>query len=382
MKYKTLGRTGIDVGIIGLGAEHLEFAPRETVISVVNEALENGVNYIDLFMASPTIRDNMGIALKNRRHNTMIAGHLCSAFKNGQYFRTRDHGISEQFFHDLLNRLQTDYIDFLMLHYIDEPSDVEAAFGPQGLIELAQRLQREGKARYIGISSHSLIAALEAVNSGLIDVLMFPVNPAFDTLPGDMPYTVIREYNWHDRMKVARGEANIERSDLYRACGSKGVGIIGMKPYAAGRLFNPANPSSIVLTPVQCIHYALSQPAVCSVVPGCKTPDEMRAALAYLTATDEEKDFSSININTLWKLSHSCMYCNHCLPCPLGIDIGGVTKLADIAAYSLNEQIVAEYRTLNAKASDCIECGECIRRCPFEVDIMVNMKKAVEIFGD
>ena len=75
MRYRKLGRTGVDVGIVGLGAEHLEFASREVVTSVVDEALDGGVNYIDLFMASPGVRDNFGVVLKNKRHQVMIAGH-------------------------------------------------------------------------------------------------------------------------------------------------------------------------------------------------------------------------------------------------------------------------------------------------------------------
>ena len=96
MRYRKLGRTTVDVGVVGLGAEHLEHVSRDTVISVVNEALDQGVNYIDLFMASPGVRDNFGVVLKNKRHSVMIAGHLGAAFKNGQYYRTRDSAVSEK----------------------------------------------------------------------------------------------------------------------------------------------------------------------------------------------------------------------------------------------------------------------------------------------
>jgi len=153
-----------------------------------------------------------------------------------------------------------------------------------------------------------------------------------------------------------------------------------MKPYAAGVLFRE-NPTSMVLTPVQCLNYALSQPAVCTVVPGCKNVAEMNAALAFLEATDEEKDYSAINANTMWKLKGSCMYCNHCLPCPVGIDIGITTRITDTAGYEINDNIVSEYEALSAKASACTECGVCVERCPFGVDVIANMNRAVDIFG-
>lgn len=381
MRYRELGRTGVDVGIVGLGAEYLEHAPRDTVVSVVDEALDRGVNYIDLFMASPDVRDNFGIALKNKRHQVMITGHLGSAFKDAQYYRTRDRVVCEEFFNDLLRRLQTDYIDVLMLHYIDEPNDYETVFSSGGLLELAKGLLKEGKAHLIGVSSHRVPTALKAVNNGHVDVLMFPINPAFDTLPGDITLEAAKQDDSYNQSDIAEDKPVIERRELYHTCAIQGVGIVAMKPYAAGRLFTKGNPSSIVLTPVQCINYALSQPAVCTVVPGCKNVTEMKAALSYLDATDEEKDYSSININTLWKLRGSCMYCNHCLPCPVGIDIGITTRITDTAGYGIDANIVSQYEALTVKASDCTECGVCMERCPFGVDIIANMAQAVKIFS-
>jgi aryl-alcohol dehydrogenase-like predicted oxidoreductase len=110
MIYRKLGRTAIDVSTIGLGAEHLEHSPKDTIVSIVDEAIDRGVNYIDLFMASPGVRDNFGAALRNKRQKVLIAGHLGAAFADGQYYRTRDRAICDQFFSDLLIRLNTDSI--------------------------------------------------------------------------------------------------------------------------------------------------------------------------------------------------------------------------------------------------------------------------------
>lgn len=374
MRYRKLGRTGAEVGIIGLGAEYLEFVSRETVVSVVDEAVARGVNYIDLFMSSPDVRDNFGIALQNRRHRVMIAGHLGAALKHGQYCRSRDKTVSTEFFTDLLTRLQTDYIDVLMLHFLDEPDDYKVVFGSGGLLDLALKLKKEGKARLIGMSGHRVPVALDAVNSGRIDVLMFPVNPAFDALPGELTLEAAKQGVTRDRLGPTRKE-------LYQACAVRGVGLVAMKPYGGGVLFSSANPSSIVLTPVQCLNYALSQPGVSTVIPGCKNAAEMKAALAFLEASDEEKDYSAISDSSLWKLKGNCVYCNHCLPCPVGIDIGMTIRLADTAGYRLDEAAVAYYEALPVKASECNECGECVERCPFGVDIIASMNRAVAVFG-
>jgi len=387
MKYRKLGRTGLDVSVIGLGAEYLwDFslgkpATLETVTSVVDEAIGNGVNYIDVPLPAPGVRKNLGIALQGRRQEVMIAGHLGAVLENKQYSPHRDKALCQEFFDDLLVRLQTDYIDMLMLHCVDEPDDYHKVFHPEGLLGVAQRLQKEGKVRFVGMSGHSVPVALKAVKSGYIDVLMFPVNAATDVLPGDVRFETTWEPGTFQKANALQETTSPTRQDLYHTCAAEGVAVVAMKPYAAGRLFNPENPSSIVLTPVQCASYALSQPGVTCIVPGCKNADEMRAALAYLDATDERKDYSGIDANALWKLRGACMYCNHCLPCPEAIDIAVTTRITDTASYSLDGTVTAQYESLTVQASACTECGVCTDRCPFGVDVVANMRRAVELFG-
>jgi predicted aldo/keto reductase-like oxidoreductase len=379
MIYRKLGRTGVDVGVVGLGMEYLEFEPENTVISVVHEAIYHGVNYIDLFMASPGVRDNLGKALRNKRQKVMIAGHLGSVLRGGQYSRSKERVECLAFYEDLLRRLKTDYIDVLMLHFVEKQNDYDKVFHSGGLLDLAVKIKKQGKARFIGMSGHNVPTALQAVNSGDIDVLMFPLNPAFDTLPEEMlPGVSLKEILYRQKPSAV-DEAMPARTALYHACAAQNVALVAMKPYAAGVLFRD-NPSSITLTPVQCLSYALSQPAVCTVVPGCKSVAEMRAALAFLSATDEEKDFSAIQHNPMWKIKGSCMYCNHCLPCPVSIDIGRLTRIVDTAGFGLSDIVVADYEALPVKASACTECGICLERCPFGVDVMVNMNRAVAIF--
>ena len=381
MQYRKLGRTGLDVGVIGLGTEHLWHEPKETVISVIDEAIGNGVNYMDLFMPSPEIRDNIGAAISGRREKVMIAGHIGSVEKEGQYLKTREKAICEEYVNDLLSRLKTDYIDFLMLHFIDGEDDFQSVFGEEGMLELALRLKKQGKARYIGMSSHKVPVSLMAVNSGHLDVLMFPVNPAFDMLPGDTELGDLWEAKPYKQLEDNGSKPESTRRDLYLACEKQGTAIVAMKPYAAGWLFYKENPSSIVLTPAQCLHYSLAQPGVCTVVPGCKTVEQMREALAYLDASDEEKDFSRTISSTKWDIKGSCMYCNHCLPCPVGIDIGATTRLADSAGKGITDLIKLKYEQLAVKASECLKCGSCMERCPFGVDVISNMERADSIFG-
>ena len=142
------------------------------------------------------------------------------------------------------------------------------------------------------------------------------------------------------------------------------------------------------LTPGQCIHYALTRPAVASVLIGCQSREEVQAATAYLHLDDAARDYSeavsAFKEGGKGGFAGSCVYCNHCLPCPSEIDIASVTKYLDIArldAANIPPSITQHYRSLGARASDCVECGDCESRCPFAVPVIENMRSAVELFG-
>lgn len=382
MNSTILGRTGIATGIIGLGLEHLEKASFAEVAATVEAALDAGVRYMDLFMPAANIRDYMGRLMNGRRDRFQIQGHIGACLQDGQYFRTREPVRAERHAEDLLRRLGTDYVDTLMMHFVDEPAEWAEVAAPGGLLEIAQRWKQQGKARAVGMSSHKVSAAMSAVESGLVDILMFPVNPAFDLLPGETKLEALWEAGPYTGLKTAGNQPVYSRRDLFLACQRNGVAIVAMKPFAGGWMFWPENPSGIVLSPVQCLHYTLSQPGVCAVLPGCKTPEQMQAALAWLTASDEEKDYSAILGKTDWKLAGNCMYCNHCLPCPAGIDIAATTRLLDGARkQNVTEALAVAYNLLPATASDCLACGDCETRCPFGVTVQANMEKAAALFG-
>jgi predicted aldo/keto reductase-like oxidoreductase len=262
-----------------------------------------------------------------------------------------------------------------LLHFIDDEEDYNEVFSGK-FLEMAFRLKRDGKARYIGMSSHKVPVSQKAVQSGDIDVLMFPINPAFDSLEGNMGLDEFwKEESYENEVTAPKG-----RKDLYHLCEQQGVGIVAMKPFAGGWLLSKKT-NDMNLSPIQCLNYCLAQPGVSTVVPGCKNIDEIRQALLFLRATEDEKDFSKINSSIRWQLKGACMYCNHRLPCPAKIDIGNLTRILNTAEFGINETVRAKYQSLSVKASQCIKCGSCMKRCPFEVDIISNIEKAINVFG-
>ena len=158
-----------------------------------------------------------------------------------------------------------------------------------------------------------------------------------------------------------------------------------MKGYAGGRLFDPkASPFGVALTPVQCIHYALTRPAVASILAGYDTPEHVDAAVAYETASEEERDYATVLANApRHAYAGQCTYCGHCAPCPKGIDIAMVNKLCDLAAMQpeVPASVKAHYQALPATAADCIACGGCESRCPFGVKVIEKMAQARSLLG-
>jgi predicted aldo/keto reductase-like oxidoreductase len=158
-----------------------------------------------------------------------------------------------------------------------------------------------------------------------------------------------------------------------------------MKPCAGGRLFDAKrSPFGVALTPVQCVHYCLTRPAVASVMCGFDTPEQVDAAVAYETVTDAERDYASVLAAApRHSFGGECTYCGHCRPCPVDIDVAMVNKLYDLAEMQpeVPASVREHYRALAHGAGECIACGGCESRCPFGVKVIEKMDAARELFG-
>ena len=380
MRYRELGKTGLSVSEIGLGGEWLERHNAGEVKAVIDRCAELGINILDCWMSEPEVRSKIGAAIAGKRERWIIQGHLGSTWQNGQYVRTRNLEQVRIAFQDLLDRMGTDYIDLGMIHFVDEKAEFRRIMEGE-FIDYVKGLKAQGVIRHIGISTHNPEVARMAALSGVIEMILFSVNPAFDLLPASED---LNEY-FKETYEEQLGGIAPEREELYRICEREGVGITVMKGYAGGRLFQAeTSPFGVALTPVQCLHYALTRPAVASVMAGFDTPEHVDAAVAYETATEEEKDYASVLANAPHHAySGQCTYCGHCAPCPSRIDIAMVNKLYDLAVMQeeVPATVKAHYSQLSANAGDCIQCGGCETRCPFGVRIVERMEKAKTLFG-
>ena len=381
MKYRELGNTGLKVSEIGLGCEGFSEDEYRNARRLFDEAERQGINYFDLYASDPKVRASVGDALEGRREKFIIQSHLCSIWKNGQYKRSRNIDKVRAGMKEMLALLKTDYIDVGMIHYVDSLADwKEIADGP--VLAYAKDLKEKGVIRHIGLSSHNPQVALEAVKSGNIEVLMFSVNPCYDLQPASEDVEELwAEKNYEEHLV----NMDPERQELYEVCQSLGVGITVMKAFGGGDLLDEKlSPAGKALTVNQCLHYALTRPAVATVLAGAHSVEQLRTSLAYEDASDEEKDYAPAFAtfpNISWE-GH-CMYCSHCAPCPKKIDVASVTKFLNLAKAqgSVPETVREHYEVLPHHAGECIRCGACETRCPFKVEIMENMRQAAEIFG-
>lgn len=380
MNYRRLGKTDLMVSEIGFGGEWMERHTAEECMAVMDKAEECGINILDCWMSEPNVRTSLGLALAGRRERWIIQGHIGSTWQNGQYVRTRDLEQCRTAFEDLLSRLQTDYIDLGMIHFVDTEADWDGAFGTP-FIDYVKELKAKGTIRHIGMSTHNPEMAKRAAESGIVEMILFSVNPAFDMLP---PTDNIDSY-FADEYSADLGGIDPQRTELYKLCERLDVGITVMKPYAGGRLFDEQrSPFGVALTPVQCIHYCLTRPAVASVLAGYDTPEHVEQAAAYETASDEEKDYATVLARAPKHTfgQGECTYCGHCRPCPVDIDITMVNKYYDLATMqqSVPDTVRAHYQALEHHADECVGCKSCESRCPFGVKIAERMAKTARLF--
>lgn len=380
MRYRQLGKTGLMVSEIGLGAEWLERHSREECKAIIDRCEAHGINVLDCWMSEPNVRSNIGYALRGKRDRWIIEGHLGSSHHTGQHTRCRDLPLVKAAFADLLRRLETDYLDIGMIYYVDKPEEWDNIVN-NGFLDYVKELKAQGTIRHIGMSTHNPVVGRMAVESGEVEMLLFSINPAFDLLPAsdDITHYFAQEYD------AALSGIDPQRAELYKLCEQKGVGLHVMKGFAGGRLFDEKrSPFGVALTPVQCLHYCLTRPAVASVMAGFDDPAQVDAAVAYETATDKEKDYATVLAGAPRHAYHGdCTYCGHCKPCPANIDIALVNKLSDLAAMQpeIPSSIRSHYDALEAKASDCIGCHDCESRCPFGVPIAERMEETAKRFG-
>lgn len=363
MKYRIHPKTGDRISELGFGSAYISEVDEKTGISALEEAISGGINYFDMATADIRCFPYYAKALGSIRKDIFYQVHFGANYDKGTYGWSMDLESVKRNIDRMLTLLKTDFIDYGFIHCIDEVSDWNT-YRKNGTFDYLMKMKEQGVVKHMGLSSHTPEAIRTILDEAPVETLMFSVNPAYDYQKG----------------AYANGSVD-ERAAIYRRCETEGIGIVVMKPFSGGQLFDRrTSPFGQAMTPYQVMQYDLDRPGVLTLVPGMSRPEEVRQLLGFFDAPDKEKDYSVMGTFSPAEAIGKCVYCNHCKPCPQGIDIGLVNKYYDLAVNG-DTMAADHYQKLSVRADSCISCGHCNKRCPFSVDQVKRMKEIDSYFS-
>ena len=329
MKTVRLGKTGITVPQNAFGCLPIQRDSKEVAVKLLREAYEGGMRFFDTARAYTDSEEKVGEAFDGMRDKIFIA--------------TKTHAKTpDGFWKDLetsLKLLRTDYIDIYQLHMAPQcyrPGD------GTGMYECLVKAKEQGLIRHIGITAHKLMVAQEIVESGLYETLQYP----FSYLSSEKEIALVN------------------------ACREAGMGFICMKALAGG-LITRSDAAMAYMTQFD------------GLVPiwGIQRENELREWLSYMdetpSMTDEIADYIKKEQD---ELSGSfCRGCGYCLPCPQGIEINNCARMSLMLRRAPSKAWLSEeYQAKMAKIENCINCRQCVKRCPYELDTPELLRRNLE----
>ena len=334
MEYRVLGKTGLNISRLGFGGIPIQKIDAEGTKVLIQKLMEKGVNYIDTARGYTVSEEYLGYGLEGVRENFILATKSMARAKEAM---AADVDTS-------LKNLRTDYIDLYQIHN-PNAKDLEQVMAPGGALEALLEAKEQGKIGHIGITLHAVELFQKAVELPWVETIMFPYN-----------------------IVETQGE------DLIAQCAEKNIGFICMKPLAGGAI----DDADVAL------RFIVSNPAVTVVIPGMAEEKEIAqnvaaaANTAPLTAEEQEK------ITAIRKElgTNFCRRCNYCAPCTAGINIPAMFLFEGYySRYNLKDWATARYKTLAKTASDCVGCGACEERCPYQLPIRKMLENVAVVMG-
>jgi predicted aldo/keto reductase-like oxidoreductase len=331
MEKTRFGKTELMVSRIALGGIPVMRVSVPDGAALVRESLKLGINFIDTANVYGDSEEKVGLGIKGFPRDKLVIATKTQALDKKTFLEHLDLS---------LKRMGTDYIDIYQHHNIASPKSRDAVFAPGGAFEGMEEAIKAGKVQFPGFSSHNLPIALELMKTGRFDVVQLP-------------------FNYID--EAAKDEAISLAKKL-------DMGFIAMKPMGGGLLHNAE----------LSFRYLLQYTGVVP-DPGIEKIEEIReiAAIVERNPSLTEEDKKEIEKLRAEFGSSWCHRCDYCQPCPQGIGISGVlTAMSNFKRFSL-EKTKALVGNAIEKAKSCLECGECVKRCPYHLEIPRLLKKSV-----
>ena len=334
MEYRILGKTGLEISRLGLGGIPIQKIDAQGTKALLRKLMSEGVNFIDTARGYTVSEEYLGFGLEGVREHFVLATKSMARTKDAM---AKDIATS-------LEKLRTDYIDLYQLHN-PNAQDLERVMAPDGALEALSEAKAQGKIGHIGITLHSVELFSKAVELPWVETIMFPYN-----------------------IVETQGEELIAR------CAEKNIGFICMKPLAGGAIDDA----------VTALRFVVSNPGVTVVIPGMADEAEIQQNVSATANTAPLTDAEQAKIATIRGQlgTNFCRRCNYCAPCTVGINIPSVFLFEGyFSRYNLKQWAVDRYSQLPKTASDCVGCGACEERCPYQLPIRKMMENVARVMG-
>lgn len=336
--YQVLGRTGLEVATISFGGIPIQRSDAANTQEVINKLMEYGINFIDTARGYTVSEGFIGQAIEGNRDKFILATKSMS----------RDYTSMKADIETSLTNLRTDYIDLYQFHNV-KPGDFEKIFGEDGAYKALLEAKKEGKIGFIGATAHSVDSLKIMVDTygDVIDSVMFPYN--------------IVELQGHDTLLAAK---------------KKGIGTIAMKPLAGGNI------DDYTLA----LKFIAESGVIDTAIPGMGDAAEVtkNATVWKNLCPLTEEELNTVESIRKELGENFCRRCGYCAPCSIGIDIpmnllmvNYLRKYEGLAAWANSR-----YTSFAKNASDCVKCGQCEPRCPYDLPIISMLEKAAEDFAE
>jgi predicted aldo/keto reductase-like oxidoreductase len=334
MQYRELGKTGLKISAMGFGGIPIQRIDAEGTKVLMHKLKAAGVNYIDTARGYTVSEEYLGYALEGIRQDFILATKSMARDKEGM---ARDIETS-------LKNLRTDYIELYQIHN-PNAANLEQVLAPGGALEALLEAHAAGKIGHIGITLHDVKLFEKALELDWVETIMFPYN-------------------------IVETQAE----DLIKKCGEKGIGFICMKPLAGGAIEDAT----------LAMRYIGANPNVSVVIPGMADVAEVEQNIA---AANDNRPLTEAELVAMQKIrdelgTNFCRRCNYCQPCSAGINISGAFLFEGYYnRYGLRDWATGRYLAMPKTASDCVDCGLCEERCPYNLPIRQMLKKVANVFG-
>ena len=335
MEYRILGKTGLKVSAMGFGGIPIQRIDAEGTKALMHKLVEEGVNYIDTARVYTVSESYLGYALEGIRDKFVLATKGMG--------RTKEAMAAD--IENSLRDLRTDYIDLYQCHN-PNLAQLDQICGEGGALEALMEAKAAGKIGHIGITAHAVEVFEKALELPWVETIMFP-------------YNIVES----------------QGADLIDKCAKKNIGFIDMKPLAGGALEDAT----------LALRFICANPNVTVTIPGMAELKELEQNIAAVSDTSplSQEELNAIDSIRKELGTQFCRRCNYCAPCSVGIAIPSIFLFEGyLSRYGLETWARERYGTLAKKASDCIGCGACEPRCPYNLPIREMLKKSAERFGE